>query len=335
MNDKILTIVIPAYNMEQYIIRCLESVTVNIRGIDDLEIIVVNDGSKDRTLELAQTFAVKYPQSVRVIDKPNGGWGTGINRGIDEATGKYLKTLDSDDWFDSHNLDEFINLLKQLDVDMVLTSLSEVNQEGDIRKKIYPKSLCGKIMPIDDYLTENNYSMGAPIHSITYRTSLLKDSGFRVCDRFYGDLDYIITPLIHVNTVYLSTLNIYQYFIGREGQSVSIEGYNTHIDDYLEVCRKTVKFWIEYKENFSHPLKQYVLKETIQRIRWGYILLLSPLYSGNKQDSAYKLSQLDHLVKTDRTLYSLTNKIKAKKIIPWIYVWRKTRINIFKLINKK
>ncbi len=335
MNDKILTIVIPAYNMEQYIIRCLESVTVNIRGIDDLEIIVVNDGSKDRTLELAQTFAVKYPQSVRVIDKPNGGWGTGINRGIDEATGKYLKTLDSDDWFDSHNLDEFINLLKQLDVDMVLTSLSEVNQEGFVREKIYPENFCGKEMQIDDYLIQNNYCMGAPIHSITYRTSLLKNSGFRVCDRFYGDLDYIITPLIHVNTVYLSTLNIYQYFIGREGQSISIEGYNAHIDDYLEVCKKTVKFWIDYKKSFSQPLFHCILKSVVDRIEWAYMLLLSPLYSGNKPESKYKLRQLDHLIKTDRMLYSLTNKIKVKKIIPWIYVWRKTRINVFKLINKK
>ena len=96
---KVLTIVIPAYNVEQYIDRCLESVTTHVDSLDDLEIIVVNDGSKDNTLELAQRYAVKYPQSVRVIDKPNGGWGSGINRGIEEATGKYLKTLDSDDWF--------------------------------------------------------------------------------------------------------------------------------------------------------------------------------------------------------------------------------------------
>lgn len=218
---------------------------------------------------------------------------------------------------------------------MVLTSLSEINQEGIVRKKIYPENFCGKEMQIDDYLMENNYSMEAPIHSITYKTSLLKDSRFRVCDRFYGDLDYIVTPLLHVKTVYLSRLNIYQYFIGREGQSVSIEGYNAHIDDYLDVCRKTVNFWINNKENFSLPLKQYILKETIQRIRWGYILLLSPRYSGNKSESKYKLKQLDYLVRADRTLYSLTNKIKVKKIIPWLYIWRRTRINLFKLFNRR
>lgn len=328
---KVLTIVIPAYNVEQYIDRCLESVTTHVDSLDDLEIIVVNDGSKDNTLELAQRYAVKYPQSVRVIDKPNGGWGSGINRGIEEATGKYLKTLDSDDWFNTANIDAFVALLKQLEVDMVLTSFSEVDADNHVREKNVSMSLSGKVMSIDDYLVKNNYSMSAPIHAIAYRTSALKNANYRVFERFYGDLDYIILPLIYVKTVYLSPLNIYQYFLGREGQSVSIAGYNTHIDDYLTVCEKTVIFWEEHKESFSKPLRRYVLNATIERIKWAYVLLLSPIYSGKKSDSINKLKILDALVKNDRLLYSLTNKITAKKVIPWIYFWRKTGINLFNL----
>lgn len=329
--DKILSIVIPAYNVEQYIIRCLDSVTKGVNCINDLDIIVVNDGSKDSTLELAQKYEIKYPQSVRVIDKPNGGWGSGINMGISVAVGKYLKTLDSDDWFNTCNIDEFVSLLSRLEVDMVLTSFSEVNSTSVIREKNIPENFCGEIKLIDDYLIENNYDMGAPIHAITYRTAILKGFNYKVYERFYGDLDYIISPLVYVNTIYLSPLNIYQYFLGRVGQSVSIEGYNAHIDDYLSVCKKTIAFWEEYKDHLSKPLWRFMLDSTVSRIRWAYILLLSPTYSGNKIGSIDKLKQLDILVKKDKLLYSITNRITVKKIIPWVYIWRKTRINLFNL----
>lgn len=333
MKDKILSIVIPAYNVEQYIVRCLESVTAGLQCIEDLDIIVVNDGSKDKTLDLAQGFAEKYPQSVRVIDKPNGGWGTAINRGIEDAVGKYVKTLDSDDWFNNRNLDEFVALLKSLkDVDMVLTSYSEVNVSRLIQEKTLPQNLCGKVWRIDDYLRANNYNMNAPIHAITYRTSLLKDIGFKVCEKFYGDLDYIISPLIYVKSVFLSGLNIYQYFIGRDGQSISIEGYNKHIDDYLNVCKKAFVFWYDHNKELSEPLYRFILTSTFERIRWAYKLLMSPVYSGNKLDSRVKLKQLDDLIKTDKRLYAMTNKITSKKIIPWIYIWRKTGLNLFKLL---
>lgn len=329
--NKILSIVIPAYNVEQYIIRCLDSVTKGVNCLNDLDIIVVNDGSKDNTLELAQKYAIQYPQSVRVIDKSNGGWGSGINMGISVAIGKYLKTLDSDDWFNTCNIDEFVSLLKRLDVDMVLTSFSEVNSSSVIREKNISKNLCGEKKHIDDYLIENNYDMSAPIHAITYRTAILKESNYKVFERFYGDLDYITSPLVYVNTIYASSLNIYQYFLGREGQSVSIEGYNAHIDDYLSVCEKTITFWEEYKSQLSEPLQRFMLDTAISRIRWAYILLLSPTYSGNKTGSTDKLKALDSLVKKDKLLYSLTNRITVKKIIPWIYIWRKTRINLFNL----
>lgn len=334
MNNKILSIIIPAYNVELYIERCLDSITNNIKHIDDLDIIVINDGSTDKTLELSLKYASRFPQSVRVIDKPNGGWGTGINRGIEEAKGKYLKTLDSDDWFNSESLDKFIELLKNIDMDMVLTSLTEVNISGDEIKIAMPERFSEQSLQIDEYLINNNYNLNAPIHAVTYRTSLLKDTYFKVADKYYGDLDYIITPLIHVNTIYISSLDLYQYFIGREGQSISIKGYNAHLDDYLQVCYKTIYFWLDNKDNFSKPLYQFILTSTTERVYWAYVLLMSPVYSGNKTESKNKLLKLDNLVKKDKVIYHATNKISYKKILPWIYIWRKTGINLFKFYRK-
>lgn len=334
MNSKILSIIIPAYNVESYIERCLDSVTHNIKNIEDIEIIVINDGSKDNTLNLAQKYALQYPQSVHVIDKPNGGWGTGINRGIEEATGKYLKTLDSDDWFNNKNLDSFIKLLKRVDVDMILTSLSEIDSTNNLlREKNMPEMFCEKTMAIDDYLINNNYNLNAPIHAVTYRTSILKNLAWKVADKYYGDLDYIIAPLIRVKTIYISSLNIYQYFIGREGQSISISGYNAHLDDYLNVCKKAIVFWTDNNACFSQPLYRLILQSTIERIRWAYILLMSPVYSGNNPNSIPKLKQFDNLVKSNNILYSLTNKIKVKRFIPWIYIWRITGANLFKILG--
>lgn len=329
MGNKILSIVIPAYNVEQYIERCLNSV-VCVKELDEIEVLVINDGSKDHTLDLSLKYAHKYPDSVKVIDKSNGGWGTAINKGIELATGKYVKTLDSDDWFNSGDFDKFIVLLKQLDVDLVLTALSTVNSSGEVCKTVFAESLCGKVMAIEDYLMENNSKMDAPIHSITYRTSMLKEMRFKVCDRYYADLDYIITPLLHVNTVYLSRLNIYQYYVGRPGQSISIEGYNAHLDDYLAVCDKAISFWKENNSKFSIHLRKFMFTSTCERVIWAYKLLLKPIYSGKCPDSKAKLDWLESLVKSDKLLYTETNKVMVRKIIPWLYIWRKTRINIFR-----
>ena len=100
---KILTIAIPAYNMEKYVGRCLDSV-LHTAMTNTIEVLLINDGSKDSTLRIAQEYATKWPETLRVINKPNGGWGSAINCAISEAAGKYFKILDADDWFDTQAL---------------------------------------------------------------------------------------------------------------------------------------------------------------------------------------------------------------------------------------
>ena len=112
MQCKLLTIAVPAYNMEKYLSRCLNSILLDGQQ-DYLEVILINDGSKDNTLAIAREYEKKYPDILTVVDKPNGGWGTAINKAIGLASGRYFKILDSDDWFDSKALVEFIELLKK------------------------------------------------------------------------------------------------------------------------------------------------------------------------------------------------------------------------------
>ena len=98
--NKILTIIIPTYNMEQYLRKCLDSLIVSEENMQRLEVLVVNDGSKDSSSAIGHEYEAKYPQTFRVIDKENGNYGSCVNRGLKEATGKYVKVLDADDYFD-------------------------------------------------------------------------------------------------------------------------------------------------------------------------------------------------------------------------------------------
>lgn len=334
MKNRILTIAIPVYNMEQYLARCLDSVT-NIENLDLVEILVINDGSIDNSLIIARSYEARFPNVVKVIDKENGGWGTAINRAIEEATGIYFKSLDSDDCFDSKSLDNFILLLSTIKVDIIFTALSEVNNKGESIDKTFATQFLDRTMLLSEYLKNNNFQTDAPIHALTYSAQLLKENKVRVCEKYYADLDYIITPLIYVNSVYISSLNIYKYFYGREGQSVSIIGYNAHLDDYLTVTKKSIKFFSDNQTNMTIELKKLMLFSLYERIKWGYTLLMSSVYSGKKPGSKHKLRDFDEFIKENNLeIYKLSSQIKYKNIIPYIYIWRKTGINLFVSVQK-
>ena len=110
--EKILTVVVPAYNIETYVKQCLDSF-VQKEILDDIEVLVINDGSKDRTVELAEAYVRKYPETFRVINKENGGHGSTINRGIKEASGRYFKVVDGDDWVEGEAFVKLVRFFKR------------------------------------------------------------------------------------------------------------------------------------------------------------------------------------------------------------------------------
>lgn len=93
--SKLISFAVPSYNSQAYLNKCIDSLLV---GGDDVEIIIVNDGSKDNTAAIADEYAAKYPDIVKAVHKPNGGHGSGVNAGLKIATGIYYKVVDSDDW---------------------------------------------------------------------------------------------------------------------------------------------------------------------------------------------------------------------------------------------
>lgn len=108
---KILIVVIPCYNSEAYMDRAIKSALI---GSEDLEILIIDDGSRDNTTIIVNEYEKRYPNIVRAISKENGGHGDAINTGLKYSRGVYFKVLDSDDWLDKDSLEQVISTLKNI-----------------------------------------------------------------------------------------------------------------------------------------------------------------------------------------------------------------------------
>lgn len=236
--EKILTISIAAYNDEKYIRETLESLLCK-DVINQIEILVCDDGGTDSTLDIVRDYSRKYPDSVFSVHKENGGYGSVINTTARMAKGKYFKQLDGDDWFVTENLSSFVKLLESTDADCVFTSMI-LRQEGkQTTEKIdnfnYMKEGC--------YQFQNTqFKRVTSMYGTTFRTEILQKMDLQITEHcFYTDIEYINLPLPYVETFYVSHLPIYIYRLGIEGQSMSIEGVRKHYKDHEKVFWRLAK----------------------------------------------------------------------------------------------
>jgi len=230
MGNKVLTISIAAYNVEKYLDQTLKSIVAS-NVTDDLEAIIVNDGSKDNTAAKAEKYIEEYPDTFILINKENGGWGSTVNASINIAKGKYFKLLDGDDWVDSEGLAEFVNRLKNIDTDCVFTNYTEVYEKNMNKNLIEPKYEKEKIFSVKEV---NRFCM----HILSVKTKLLKDNNVRLLEHcFYTDLEFFTRSIMFANTVIYIPVNVYCYRLGLQGQSVSIQGYSKHIKEHDLVMR--------------------------------------------------------------------------------------------------
>lgn len=220
--DKLLTVIIPSCNMEKYLPKCLGSLMVAPELMGRLEVLVVNDGSKDRTSEIAHEFAARYPDTFKVIDKPNGHYGSCINVGLAAATGAFVKVLDADDSFDTSALESHLRNLQQLDkedVDVVFTDFVLVHEDGREGGTVR----CG--LPTEsafDLSTVAKMPRLQTMHTLTYRTSLLKGMDYRQTEGIpYTDNEWALKPMRKAGKIVYRPLMLYRYLVGRVGQSVS------------------------------------------------------------------------------------------------------------------
>ena len=292
---KYISFAIPCYNSEAYMEKAINSILV---GGEDVEIIVVNDGSKDGTQEIAERYQEKYPTIVKAVAKPNGGHGDAVNC----ATGKYFKVVDSDDWVDEEALLKVLDTVKgfvkdESEVDMVIANY--VYEKVGMTHK--------KVIRYDNVLPENQIfkweDMGhfrldqyILMHSVIYRTDMLKLIQLHLPKHtFYVDNIYVYYPLPHVRKIYYMDVDFYRYFIGREDQSVNEKVMIKRLDQQIFVTKTMIDMY-QLKDIGSKKLRQYMLNYLAIMMTVSSILCIR---SKNKENLEKKKELWQYLKKKD------------------------------------
>lgn len=310
---KYLTLVVPCYNSQAYMKRCIDSL---LEGGEDVEIIIIDDGSGDDTGEIADTYEALYPNIVRVVHKENGGHGSGVNMGLGMAGGLYFKVVDSDDWLEKGAYEELLKRIRQMAagheesgkprMDGQLPELMICNyvydhlEEGITRVmrygNVFPQGRCvswgetGRFRP-SQYLV---------MHALIFRTDILRKSGIKLpVHTFYVDNLFSYKPLPYVKQLLYLDLDLYHYYLGREDQSVNQRVMISRIDQLVRVTELVIKS-VDLKEVREKKLASYMRRNISVMLAMTSVHLLLM----DSEEGYEKRKRLWKSIKTqDRGLY--------------------------------
>ena len=334
--NKLLTVIVPAYNMQDYLERCLDSLwcTQQLR----LQVIVVNDGSKDHTLEIARKYATQWPDVYQVVDKANGNYGSCINSALPLAEGKYVKVLDADDCFDTPALEKLLHGLENATADMVVTDYVKVKPGGE--QCLHCPLSPGKVLDFEQLCKERKI-WNLWMHNVTYLTQHLKALDYRQTEGIsYTDQEWIFQPFTAVRTVLYLDLPLYRYTLGREGQTMDAAFMRKHFADNVVCACRMLELYaaIQHVPQAIMQLLQYKLFQRCRLIYRTYIVK-----QGMLDDPS--LQQLDDtLCRLSPSLYRATgNLLLSKPLLPvrYIKLWRsnhhgaalRTAIRLYQLVH--
>ena len=233
--------------MEALLPRCLDSILVD-GALERIEAMVVNDGSKDGSLAVANSYRERYPDSVTVIDKPNGNYGSTINAALPAAKGKYVRILDSDDWLRSDSLIRFLDALQDLETDMAVTHFTILHEGGGRELTKYndygrEPFEYGKTYQLDEVLKEG-YIKYFLMHGLTYRTDLLHKMDYRQTEGIsYTDTEWCCYPVFKAQTVTFLDIDLYQYNMAREGQTMDPKVISRSLMQMEKMIRQLISFF--------------------------------------------------------------------------------------------
>lgn len=326
--EKLLTIAIASYNVEKYLANGVLSL-IKSKVAENLEVLIINDGSKDKTAEIGKQLeeltTVNGKSIVKLVDKENGGHGSAINKGIELATGKYFKLMDGDDYFDTEALEELVEHLKNEDVDMILNNYVEdlaVTSTKNVKSlyefmvpgmKYYLEDLCDEVYGFREW--------GPLLSTSTFRTKMLKDANFKISEKcFYVDMELNTYAFINAKTIKYYPLDIYIYYIGRVGQSVSRDSYARNYKNHEHVTLKLIE---EYYNNntITENKKRYLMRKIIMPLtKCQYLVTTEFLNNG------VGFRSFDKQLKKYPEIYK---KMEGKRI----FVHRITRGHLIKLVH--
>ena len=318
---KLISFAIPSYNSEKYLRHCVDTI---LSGGEDVEIIIVNDGSKDGTAAIADEYVCKYPTIVKAVHKPNGGHGSGVNRGVQDATGLYYKVVDSDDWVDEAALKKLLDTIKEhltagTEPDLYITNFIYDHVQDQTQflrhwKKHFPEnSFC-------DW-SETGRFRGAQVllmHSLMYKTEVLRSSDTVLPEHtFYVDNYFAYKPLPHMKKIFYLNVDLYHYFIGRDDQSVNIRNFTRRYDQQIRVMRLMADAY-SYSEIMAMDkgLRKYMLHCL------GAIMMNTMLFCcGGGDDEKRRLEHQqmwDHIKQNDPGMYRYLTRRGLPATVKWM-----------------
>ena len=300
---KLLSFVVPCYNSEAYMRKCVDSL---LPGGDEVEILIVDDGSVDETGKIADEYAEKYPTIVRAIHQENGGHGEAVNAGLRNATGVYFKVVDSDDCVSETAYKKILEVLEEMirsgaRLDMLISNFV-YDKQGSKRKKVMRYTTALPENEIFTWSDVKHFHKGQYIlmHSVIYRTQVLRESGLELPKHtFYVDNIFVFQPLPYVKTMYYLNVNFYRYFIGREDQSVNEEVMIRRIDQQIKVNKIMIDY-LDISKLSNKKLRDYMISYLDIIMTVSSIMLIK---SGTDENFEKKKELWSYLRKHDRRLY--------------------------------
>lgn len=297
---KLITFAIPCYNSQDYMSHCIDSI-LSVK--EDIEIVIINDGSKDDTLKIAKEYEKKYPEIIKVVDQENQGHGEGVNQGIKNATGLYYKVVDSDDWVDEEALKKLIKQIKLMKKEKKLVDMFIVNyvyeKENEQKvidyKSVFPQDKIFTWDEVGKFKLDQNILM----HSVVYKTEILKECKVQLPKHtFYVDNIFVYYPLPHIKTMYYMDLDLYRYFIGRSDQSVNEKVMVKRINQQIFVTKEMTNFFDPYSFEKENPnLSKYLIHYL--SMMYSICLILAAL----SKDKQIKKDLFNDLKKSNLRLY--------------------------------
>lgn len=278
--------------MEAYIGKCLDSLL--IPEFDQVEVLVVNDGSKDRSSKIAHSYADRYPGSIRVIDKSNGNYGSCINTALPLCTGRYVKVLDADDTFVTAEFSKLINALKSIDDDVVITRHIIVTIDGGVlNNDKFPADIKLDVSLNIEEAATTIASHYIQMHRIAYNRRVFDRIKYHQTEGVsYTDTQWSIVPLVACKTFVCLDIAVYKYLAGRDGQTMEDAQLARHIEHFFIVLNDALKYYIDF--NGEPAAKKLFRHHLFDRYRYVYFLALS--YIG--QNTMELLKRYDEALKT-------------------------------------
>lgn len=311
--NKLLTIIIPIYNMEKSLEQCLSS-TIIMNGMDELEVLMIDDGSNDSSFLIAKRFEEMYPNTFKLIKKENGGVGSVINIGIEKARGKYFKEVDSDDYLNSRAVEQLLTYLRRTDVDVIINPFIFVGENNSILKRSWINQILnGREKKIDDIIKDNmektqNYFS---IQSMTIKTALFRNNNVKLKEvKYYIDMQIVNECLLYANNCAVMYTPLYFYRVGQNEQSISLSSYINNQESFLVQIFELLRIYYIMNSCISDKYHYKLLKLRNDIISYCKIMFSIFLLSNKKtKHSSTLLKKFDYIIyEVDPEIYYKLSK---------------------------